>query len=357
MKILCALSMCLALATAAWGQAEVPPKAAASVVDCKKCHTSDAPTKENPSLVKCPRTETKGVHSPDEAPPSITLGKAGGPYDPVEFSHKAHAEMSEMGGGCYQCHHYDQGGRIQKCEGCHSPERARADVAKPDLRGALHRLCVECHRQWSHSTDCATCHGTKPLPKAEITKRVLYKTEYPDGEIVTFFHEEHATRFGLGCADCHQKLSCAGCHDAKQKAQVKASLPLEDHQACFACHGNDACTSCHATKPMDAFDHGRRTGWAQNRFHADLGCQRCHQTPGKFEKVASGCESCHPGWREKFDHNKVGIAFDDAHASVECNSCHKDEAFATPPACADCHDDLSYPKDVPGRRAAAPAAK
>jgi len=42
MRVLWALLMCLAVATGVWGQAEVPPKAPASVVHCKKCHTSDA---------------------------------------------------------------------------------------------------------------------------------------------------------------------------------------------------------------------------------------------------------------------------------------------------------------------------
>ena len=352
MRVLCALLMCLTVATGAWGQAEVPPKAPASVVHCKNCHTNDAPTKENPSLVQCPRTRTKGVHSTEEAPPILTLGQPGGHYDPVEFSHKTHAEMSEMGGGCYQCHHYDQGGRIQKCEECHSRERARTDVGKPDLSGALHRLCVDCHRQWSHSTDCATCHGDKPMPKAQSPKRGVYETNYPDGAIVTFFHEEHVTRFGLKCADCHQKQSCAGCHDPK-KEKERVSLPLEDHQACSSCHANDECSSCHSTEPMGAFDHGKRTGWIQNRFHLSLECQRCHTTPGKFTKIDTGCESCHPGWRPKFDHTKVGIAFDEMHASLECESCHTGDAFATPPACADCHDDKSYPQDTPGQRVGA----
>ncbi len=355
MRILCALLLSLAVADGAWGQAEVPPKAPASVVHCRKCHTSDAPTKESPSLVKCPRGNTKGVHTAAEAPPSITLGQPGGNYEPVEFSHKAHAEMSEMGGGCYQCHHYDQGGRIQKCSECHSTERARADVGKPDLRGALHRLCVDCHREWGHTTDCTTCHGDKPLPQALSSRRVVYKTSYPEGETVTFLHEEHVTRFGLKCADCHRQQSCASCHDPKKKGE--GALPLEDHQSCSACHANDECSRCHSTKVLDTFDHGQSTGWIHNRFHAKAECQRCHTTVGRFTKIDTDCESCHPGWRQKFSHEKVGFVFDDTHVDLECESCHADSAFATPPGCADCHDDRSYPKDKPGRPVGAAGKK
>lgn len=351
MRPLYALLTSLAAAGAAWGQAEVPPAPAPSVVDCKACHTSDSPTKEKPALVKCPRAKTKGVHSPSEAPRTLTLGAAGGEYGPVKFSHKAHAEMAEMGGGCYQCHHYDQGGRIQKCGECHSPERARTDVGKPDLKGALHRLCVECHRQWSHSTDCAACHGGKAPPKADMPKRVVYWTSSDQGKVVTFPHGDHARRFGLRCAGCHQQQTCTSCHDPKKKglgAPPRRAKEAQPHQSCSACHAKDKCSSCHSTKPMGAFDHGKSTGWIHNRFHARLECARCHTTPGRFTKIATDCDSCHKGWQAEFDHKKTGLALDEIHAALGCADCHADGQFTAPPACATCHE-KSYPKDKPGK--------
>ncbi|MFI5362403.1 MAG: cytochrome c3 family protein [Elusimicrobiota bacterium] len=347
MKLACALSTILA-AGSAWGQADVPAPAPASVVDCRRCHTSDAPTKEKPSLVRCPRNDTKGVHSAAEAPRTITLGSAGGQYGPVEFSHKAHAEMSEMGGGCYRCHHYDQGGPIEKCERCHSATRARADLGKPDLKAAVHRLCIDCHREWSHSTDCAVCHGKKVPAKPERPRVVVYRTDSDQGKFVTFPHGDHAGRFGLKCADCHQQRSCAGCHDPAKKGKPPLRAKgTAAHESCSACHANDKCSSCHSEKPAGAFDHGKSTGWSLNRFHGRLECSRCHTTAGKFTKLDNGCDSCHKGWQAAFDHKKTGLALDETHSSLGCENCHADKEFAAPPACPSCHD-RSYPKDKPG---------
>ena len=33
-------------------------------------------------------------------------------YEPVVFSHRTHAEMSGMSGGCEMCHHYDPPGDV-----------------------------------------------------------------------------------------------------------------------------------------------------------------------------------------------------------------------------------------------------
>jgi hypothetical protein len=351
MKLVYALSMSLAAAAPAWGQAEVPAKAPASVVDCRLCHTNDSPTKEKPSLVRCPRDKTKRVLSTTLAPQTITLGAAGRTYGPVAFSHKAHAEMAEMGGGCYRCHHYDQGGAIQKCSACHSPTRARGDLGKPDLAGAIHRLCVECHREWSHSTDCAACHGGAAVApsKADFQSLMAYQTGSDQGKFVTFPHGDHARRFGLKCADCHRQQSCSDCHD-RQKTGLRTPPRSKEkaHQSCSSCHANDKCSSCHSNKAMGAFDHGKSTGWVQNRFHSRLECRSCHATPGKFTRLDKDCESCHKGWQAKFDHKKTGLALNETHAALGCEGCHADKEFTAPPACANCHD-KSYPKDKPGK--------
>ncbi|MFI5349648.1 MAG: cytochrome c3 family protein [Elusimicrobiota bacterium] len=348
MKLLLALSTLLAAVGAAWGQAEVPGQSPASVVDCRLCHTNDAPTKEKPSLVRCPRGKTKGVHSPSQAPEVITLGSGGGTYGPVTFFHKAHAEMAEMDGGCYRCHHYDQGGPIQKCEACHSGTRSREDLGKPDLEAAVHRLCVECHRELGHSADCSVCHGGKGLPKALLPNLLVYQTDSDQGKVVTFPHGDHARRFGLKCADCHQRQSCSSCHDPGKSLPPR--LKGDPHQSCSACHANDKCSSCHSTRPTGAFDHGKSTGWIQNRFHRVLECARCHTTPGKFAKLDKDCEACHKGWQARFVHEKTGLILDETHAALACENCHADKEFAAPPACANCHD-RSYPRDKPGKLA------
>ncbi len=237
MKILLTLLTVLAAAGSAHGQA-----------DCRACHTSDSPTKEKPSLVACPREQTKGRRSSAQAPAVITLGSGAGAYGPVKFSHKAHAEMTEMGGDCYRCHHYDQGGRIQKCDACHSRERARADLGKPDVKGAMHRLCVDCHRSWSGSTDCAGCHAGKAA-------------------------SPHRGNTGWMNNRFHGGLECGRCHETA--GQYKKT-------------GKD-CESCHKGW-RKKFDH-KKTGLVLDETHAALGCTDCHAD--SVFAAPPACAACH----------------------------------------------------------------
>lgn len=237
MKILLALLTVLAAAGSARGQA-----------DCRACHTTSSPTKEKPSLVACPRERSKGRLSSAQAPAVITLGSGAGAYGPVRFSHKAHAEMTEMGGDCYRCHHYDQGGRIQRCDACHSRERARADLGKPDVKGAMHRLCVDCHRSWSGSTDCAGCHAGK--------------TASP-----------HRGNTGWMNNRFHGGLECGRCHTTPGK---------------YAKAAKD-CESCHKGW-RKKFDH-KKTGLALDETHAALGCTDCHAD--SVFAAPPACAACH----------------------------------------------------------------
>jgi hypothetical protein len=338
---------------------------------CTNCHTTDTPTKDQPSLVNCPRMMIKGYHSVDEGPASIVLDEISNKYGPVKFSHRTHAEMAELGDGCYGCHHYNQARPILQCKECHSTSRVRTDLSKPDLKGARHRQCVDCHLQWSHKSECNSCHAKKtadasglkygertPFPKMTIPSKMVYETNSVKGKIVTFFHGDHAQRFGLKCVDCHQQQPCTTCHDVKKGAantasasvkKEKRSGSMEDlHKPCFTCHATDKCSSCHMDKPLDAFDHARSTGWVLNRFHARLNCQQCHGTTGKFVKPNPDCESCHKNWQKKFDHKKTGLALNETHAALDCDNCHTDKNFVTRPSCAACHQDKTYPKDKPG---------
>ncbi|MDD5305149.1 MAG: cytochrome c3 family protein, partial [Elusimicrobia bacterium] len=191
MKILSTLLAAGWLAAAA--AAAEAPKAA---VNCRNCHTTGTPTKEKPALVKCPRAKVQGFHSVEEAVKAIAFpGKD--EYGPVKFSHKAHAEMAEMGEGCGSCHHYNQARSIQKCGECHSPERLREGDAlgKPDLQGAQHRLCISCHQSWGGGATCGSCHemrGKAPAPpaKAKAPERVIFALA--SRKTVSFPHQAHS---------------------------------------------------------------------------------------------------------------------------------------------------------------------
>lgn len=330
MKGIYSLLICCVIVGGAWGQAQKPAKMIPGTIECKTCHTIDTPTKQNLSLVECPRAMVEGYHSVEEAPQAFTMDEFTDKYGPVKFSHKAHAEMAEMGGGCAVCHHYNQARPIQECGECHSASRIRADLGKPDLKGARHRLCVDCHLRWSHAAECDSCHAKntgetgakvaeekKFFPQVTIPKRMVYEVDSVKGRFVTFFHNDHAERLGLKCTDCHQQQSCASCHDLKKTAQGSQATPVrqakktgsmeEVHKSCFSCHANARCATCHMGKPMESFV------------------------------------------RKKFGHEKTGLVLDEAHGALECNICHSDKNFVTRPSCVACHQDKSYPRDKPGK--------
>jgi hypothetical protein len=229
-----------------------------SAVNCRGCHSTGTPTKEKPALLKCPRAKVQGFHSVEEAVKSITFqGKD--EYGPVKFAHKAHAEMAEMGESCGSCHHYNQARSIQECRECHSPERLRdgADLGKPDLRGARHRLCLSCHRAWDADTKCGSCHemkGAKPAPgrKALTPERVIFTLSAR--KKVIFPHQAHGAMYGLKCVDCHKGSSCGDCHGPGKAASAgaltiaaRAGLSHKDsHRACSSCHDKAECSKCHA---------------------------------------------------------------------------------------------------------------
>lgn len=253
MKMLLALG--LAALTGAWGAA-----------DCRTCHTSDKPTRESPALVSCPREKIWGRHPLSQAPRTITMGELSDTYGPVRFPHKAHAKMAEMGDGCYGCHHYNQSRPIFKCGECHSSSRRRTDLTKPDLKGARHRQCVDCHLQWSHESDCGSCHARKAgpgaggapkgFPQAKLPAPIVYETSSQKGRFVTFRHEAHVKQFGLECTACHQNQTCAGCHEPKPRPPGAAAQPKKPkrsmetlHKPCFSCHADAQCSHCHQDQP------------------------------------------------------------------------------------------------------------
>ncbi len=384
-------------------QARVPARAGTAAMDCRACHTSATPTKNSPALAACPRLKITGYHAVDEAPPTLTLGRDGATYGAVIFAHRAHAHMAETGKGCNGCHHYDQARPIQKCKNCHAVSRQREDLGKPDLKAAMHRQCLDCHREWNPAGSCATCHvkagsaaakgAVAPVAGASVAgapvagasaagapvaaprkatvvapQRVVYETGAKEGKTVTFFHADHTGRFALACAACHQNESCRGCHDRKLLSGDRTVLArqtakgLTDEQAhvrCAACHAKDECSTCHkgmSTKTI-GFDHGRRTGFALNRFHAPLTCKQCHTAPGAFGRINASCESCHKGWQAKFAHARTGLTLDEQHKDVECAGCHEDKTFRDRPVCGSCHTDKTWPAQKPGTAAGRPAVK
>jgi hypothetical protein len=364
MRILAVLAL-LMLASTAMGQMTTSdmPK-----IDCAKCHTCPDPTPEKMCLKPCPTltmAHSKGTnHQLSEAPDTLLLDDIADLYGPVHFNHKVHARMAEMNSNCQTCHHYSPAGKISPCKECHGGETNPNNLRQPGLKGAYHRQCLSCHREWSHDTQCTICHtpqagkqmsGTiadstdvmgksHPLITPPVTK--VYRTPYAKGPVVTFFHKEHIDLFGLKCVDCHKQENCSYCHDLKP-AERKPRTQVEIHAVCSDCHKTDECSKCHGTKEKPAFSHAI-TGWPLNRFHKGLDCRACHPTGKKIARLNNQCASCHAGWNQaNFSHAVTGLILDENHREMDCTDCHTDRKYNEPPSCSGCHDDNRSYKDAP----------
>ncbi|MFC2076255.1 cytochrome c3 family protein [candidate division KSB1 bacterium] len=285
-------------------------------------------------------------------------------YGPVEFTHKLHAEMSQMGGGCGECHHYTLGNETPPCGQCHRADEASSSLLQPGLKGAYHRKCLDCHATWDSSNDCSKCHtvlqasersvratgGSGPKPTRdpiEAEESFYYQTSHVQGAVVSFHHQDHALRYGLDCSDCHVGSTCADCHDTDEKAVSH----IDRTGSCFTCHNEQNCQLCHSKTKRASFNHGAKTGWALESYHARLNCSECHGTSGKYDKAKSTCASCHSGWTAgSFNHAVTGLSLNEAHREFDCELCHGNSEFDKAPVCGDCHDDVSFPASLPGKR-------
>lgn len=340
-------------------------------LNCQECHSCARPTFEKPCLKLMPGFTREGItvfNSAAEAPEIIKIDTLEDLYEPTNFTHKLHAEMAFMSGGCISCHHFNPPGRVLSCIECHEPGTKREDITKPGLKGAYHRQCLNCHREWSHSTNCTVCHASKGTastpamteskadsrekihPELKIPTKLVYQVEFEDGPVVTFFHNEHSDLFGLKCQDCHQDESCGRCHDTMRTASMAQK---DTHSDCVGCHEKaieDNCQKCHNNKEKNPFNHAT-VGWPLNPYHQQLYCQECHGSQGKFNKLNRSCNSCHKSWNpNNFDHRLTGLMLDETHRENDCESCHLNRNFSAQPGCMECHDDLSYPANIPGHK-------
>ena len=334
-------------------------KSTMPMTECASCHTCENPTEENVCLNDCPRfeghfTSAMGV---DDGPDVIILEQLADLYKPVLFAHKLHAEMSEMTGGCINCHHYSEDtGSIPACKECHEIEPSAASMDQPSLKGAYHRQCINCHRDWSHENACGFCHervdGTAmaalpdttdimgiPHPLIEAPKSYYYETGSEEGNLVTFHHEDHVQKFGQECVDCHRGDSCNSCHNTEKEVPQR----LDHVTTCCACHGERDCAFCHSDHKKPDFDHGLSTGWSLKPFHTELDCNSCHGDPQSFKHPEATCTTCHIHWEVgSFDHAVTRVILDENHVDEDCDSCHIDMDFTVTPSCDDCHDEKTW---------------
>ncbi len=348
---------------------------------CAACHTCDKPTAEEPCLRKCIRTSGEGADekmaATQSAPDVIVIDKMSELYMPVVFPHRLHATMEAMATGCSFCHHHETGEKPQPCGACHGDLTKPGNLWKPSLRGAYHRQCLGCHRDWSGETGCAICHAERapgqPVdikgdgtditgrlhPNVQEPEKKVYPTpELEEGTMVTFHHKEHVQLFGKRCVDCHMEENCSRCH--KNQGEAPKHERKDPHQDCAKCHNVDGdCTTCHTKDEAPGFDHAKRSGFALKAYHEGVACRKCHTAQDTYKGLRKQCDACHAAdWAPaKFDHARTGtVTLDKEHAEIGCAGCHP-KGMGGPVDCESCHEkDYVYPKKLPGTLLNAPPA-
>jgi len=278
-------------------------------------------------------------------------------YDPVYFDHGSHAAMSEMSGGCENCHHYAPPRKeYPSCAECHLPEGLVGKI-EPSLKAAYHQQCMACHKEWDNDTHCEFCHRKKEgglsedvlskLPYAahekplEVKDLIIFETDYDDGDKVPFHHKNHVDLYDRNCGTCHIDESCSSCHvHGGESHTLGVQMMDEKHDMCYTCHSDadEDCELCHGRDPDDLFDHGT-TGWPLEIYHEGNQCHDCHHDPGKYQANDPRCVTCHfEGFPADFDHSVTGVVFDEDHEDNDCGDCHVD-GLGTTASCDECHDD------------------
>jgi len=336
-------------------------------LECASCHSCENPTAAHPCLINCPRHSLQfvGEHKAGEGPEIVVIDQLAGLYGSVTFAHRLHAEMSNMTGGCTNCHHYSENtGKIPACGECHDAETNQVNLRQPSLKGAYHRQCINCHLDWSGENACGFCHvqiaeGESyvqpdstdivgiPHPHISATATYTYNTSYENGPVVTFHHQDHVDHFSQSCVDCHRGDTCRSCHDTHQTEPRKVSHVTE----CWSCHGERDCDFCHAREPMERFDHKRSTGFDLEPYHTENTCRVCHGDPKAFRTPTGNCADCHIHWdSDHFNHAVTGLALSEDHLDLSCEDCHLEMEMQAAPSCVDCHDEQLYPDELPGER-------
>ncbi len=281
-------------------------------------------------------------------------------YEPVPFEHRRHAQMADMWDGCETCHHHSpttapttqavttarshapsqaDAAVIPQCKSCHANtvEESTA-ISMPSLKGAYHRQCLNCHRDWMDANACVVCHAArsatapttmvkpspddivgrihKPIPEP-TTREFVTRFTPVAGPNVQFRHEEHAKGFAIRCVTCHRHDACSSCHSApaatsapatpalttsKPATEPAGSRPLkpgrtwrDTHGPCISCHQQEHCAKCHYSdgqQPPAAFDHAK-TGQKLDKDHATLACAKCHRNYKDITNMTCGDATCH----------------------------------------------------------------
>lgn len=313
------------------------------------------PVPSQPTGAPLPPAPEPAVAATAQLPGVVMLDRVPGCYGAVRFDHAGHVKMTAISSDCRTCHHElperaDAVGPVapRACRDCHDASSEITKQDRPSLRGAYHRQCLSCHKDWGHENACGFCHASSatalapsmhvaqlPASRAATHPTYVYRTGHKVLPVVTFHHDDHSQRYGLQCAECHAGSTCGSCHGGNIERP-----PVNRQQSCYSCHGESRCVTCHSFGERGKFEHAARTGWYLRPGHASLACKECHLHPRTPERPdPQACKTCHAKrWGgTDFEHARTGVSLYGDHALFTCLDCHRGGDPSMLAVCSSCH--------------------
>lgn len=100
-------------------------------------------------------------------PDTVVIGEVSHWFEPVDFAHAAHADMTDS---CADCHHDQEPGEEGACSDCHGALYDPSEPDTPDLKMAYHLQCLGCHEDTGATLECVGCHARAALPEGPELK-------------------------------------------------------------------------------------------------------------------------------------------------------------------------------------------
>ena len=333
--------------------------------DCKNCHVRFSKTNQNELCLKCHKkiagdvnakegfhghikdignTECKSCHTEHKGRKAdiVLLDKETFDHDATDYPlkgahthvkcgscHKPKARYREAPAKCYDCHKSDDPHREslgKDCAKCHNEQtwkKVKFDHDKTDfpLKGKhKETTCEGCHpneRYKDIPVDCISCHRINDVHDGRYGEKCKNCHTAEKWKDIIFSHNKD-TKYRL--EGKHIKVTCDSCHRGKLYGVKLGS-------ACFTCHKNDdyhkgrygqKCQTCHSFKNWTkaVFDHDKKTDYPLRGKHKKVECQECHKGNAFKEKLATECYACH--------------RLDDKHRGQEgkrCERCHNEDGW------------------------------
>ncbi len=284
--------------------------------DCASCHSErnwkeparfDHDKSSFPLLGKHSKVDCKECHK------SALFKEA--PKDCISCHKKDDKHNATLGSNCSQCHMERD---WKSTKGLFMHDKTRFVLRNAHAETKL--KCTACHQNLQSfrktPLDCFSCHAKVDKHEAQLGKACETCHSDSSWKVGKFNHA--LTRFPL--TGRHIVATCASCHPTPRFKDAARD--------CYACHKKEDqhaqkfgvnCANCHNARSWKLWDfnHGKRAKYVLDGAHSKVKCESCHQQKAPAGKdaaaVGSNCWSCHQS--QDVHEGQFGVRCEQCHTS------------------------------------------